>query len=109
MRGRLVFATDDSKKAARRFVESVRADGATRHADAIAAALRLGPDVVFLLTDGDAADDLDEDELHRLIRVIGGTKCMVVQFGGDDERRSPRLARLAEASGGRYAVVGIDP
>jgi len=109
MRGRLVFATDDTKKAARRFVDSVRADGATRHADAIAAAIRLGPDAIFLLTDGDAVDDLDEEELGRLMRSIGGTKCMVVQFGGGEQRRSPRLARLAEASGGRYEVVENDP
>lgn len=101
--GRLVFATEDNRQAARRFVDSVRASGATRHADAIAAALRLAPDVVFVLTDGDAGDDLDEDELRRLTRSMDGTRCMVVQFGG--EERSPRLARLAAESGGRYAVV----
>lgn len=101
--GRLVFATEDNRRAAHRFVDSVRASGATRHADAIAAALRLAPDVVFILTDGDAGDDLDEGELRMLTRSMGGARCMVVQFGG--EGRSPRLARLAAESGGRYAVV----
>ena len=103
--GRLVFATEDNRRAARRFVDSVRASGATRHADAIAAALRLAPDVIFILTDGDSGDDLDEDELRTLIRSIGGTRCMVVQFGGEGGGRSPRLARLAAESGGRYAVI----
>ena len=37
-RGRLVFATEDNRRAARRFVDSVRADGGTRHAEALAAA-----------------------------------------------------------------------
>lgn len=106
--GRLVFATEDSRRAARRFVESVRASGATRHVDAIAAALRLAPDVVFILTDGDAADDLDEDELRTLTRSLGGARCMVVQFGGEGSGRSPRLARLAAESGGRYAVIDGD-
>jgi len=104
-RHRLVFATDDNKRAARRFIEAVRADGGTRHFEAIATGLRLRPDVMFVLTDGEAADDLSAAELESLGGSLAGTKCIVVQFGGDDGRRSPRLARLAEMSGGRYAVV----
>lgn len=106
-RGRLVFATDENRRAARRFVDSVRADGGTRHAEALAAAFRLAPDVVFLLTDADAKDDLTAEELERLARLGGGSRCMVVQFG-DESRRSPRLADLAGRCGGRYRIVGID-
>jgi hypothetical protein len=104
-RGRPVFASDDTKREVRRFVDSVTADGGTRHCEAIAAALRLAPDVIFLLTDADARDDLTEDELRRLSRSLGRTRCMVVQFGGDEGRRSPRLARLAAESGGAFTVV----
>lgn len=107
IRQRLVFATDDNKRAARRFVEAVRADGGTRHFEALSLALRLRPDALFLLTDGEAADDITAAELDTLTRSVAGTTCMVVQFGGGDDERSPNLARLATLSGGKYAV--IDP
>jgi len=106
-RGRLVFATEENRRAARRFVDSVRADGGTRHAEALAAAFRLAPDVVFLLTDADAKDDLTDAELERLSRLGSGSRCLVVQFG-DESRRSPRLADLAARSGGRYRIVPLD-
>lgn len=105
--GRLVFATDDTRRSARRFVESVRAAGGTRHAEPLAAALRLAPDVVFMLTDGDGTDDLTEQEYSRLVEALGRARCMIVQFGGEGEVRSPRLARLAAQSGGEYEVVDV--
>lgn len=108
-RGRLLFATRENQKEARRFVESVRADGATRHFEALAAACRLHPDVIFVLTDADAGDDLSQDELERLGRWIGATRCMVVQFGSHQEQRSPRMAELAALSGGKYIVVDPSP
>lgn len=107
-RGRPVFADDESRRAVRKFVESVGAEGGTRHADAIAAALKLAPDAVFVLTDADEADDLTDDEFRRLSRSLGRTRCMIAQFGGGEGRRSPRLARLAADSGGEYRVVDAD-
>jgi hypothetical protein len=86
-------------------VDGVGADGGTRHAEAIAAAAKLAPDAIFVLTDADEADDLTDDELRRLARSLGRARCMVAQFGGDEGRRSPRLARLAADSGGEYRVV----
>lgn len=106
-RGRLVFATEENRRAARRFVEGVRSDGGTRHAEALAAAFRLAPDVVFLLTDADAKDDLTDAELERLSRLGSGSRCMVVQFG-DESRRSPRLADLAARCGGAYRILNLE-
>ncbi len=106
-RGRLVFATEENRRAARRFVEGVRADGGTRHAEALAAAFRLAPDVVFLLTDADAKDDLTDAELERLSRLGSGSRCMVVQFG-DESRRSPLLAELAARCGGAYRILNLE-
>lgn len=106
-RGRLVFATEENRRAARRFVEGVRADGGTRHAEALAAAFRLAPDVVFLLTDADAKDDLTDGELERLSRLGSGSRCMVVQFG-DESGRSPRLAELAARCGGAYRILNLE-
>jgi len=104
VRGRPIFASDENRAEARRFVEGIAAAGGTRHYEAIAAALKLVPDVVFVLTDGTADDDLGADELGRLVRAAGSARVMVVQFGGAG-RASPRLAELAERTGGAYKVV----
>jgi len=105
-RGRPMFADESTLRELRRFIDGTTAAGGTRHAEAIAAALRLAPDVIFLLTDADAAHDLSEAELERLSGRLGATRVMVVQFGGGGEgRQSPRLARLAAISGGAYRVV----
>lgn len=103
--GRPLFADDGTLRELRRFVEGTRAAGGTRHDEAVRTALRLSPDVVFLLTDADATHDLTADELDRLLRRLGPARLMVVQFGGGGDRRSPRLARLAELSGGAYRVL----
>lgn len=104
-RGRPMFADDATLREVRRFIDGTPAAGGTRHAEAIAAALRLAPDVVFLLTDADAAHDLTDADLGRLSGRLGATRLMVVQFGGGEGRRSPQLARLAAISGGVYRVV----
>lgn len=106
-RGRLQFATEDNRRAASRFVDGVRAGGGTRHAEPLAAAFRLDPDAVFLLTDADGRDDLTPDEVDRLCRVGGGSRLLVVQFG-DDARRSPGLAALAERRGGEYRTLSLE-
>ena len=104
-RGRPIFADDEAKRAVRQFVAGVDAEGGTRHAEAIAAASRLAPDAIFVLTDADEHDDLTEDEYRRLVRALGKARCLVAQFGAGEGRRSPRLARLAADSGGEYRVV----
>ena len=104
-RGRPIFADDEATRAVRRFVDAVDAEGGTRHYEAIAAALKLSPDAIFVLTDADERDDLTEDELRRLSHARGRARCLVAQFGGGEHRRSPRLARLAADSGGEYRVV----
>lgn len=103
----LAFGDDSNRRRAVRFIESIRGDGATRHAPAIEAALAVGPDTVFLLTDADAQDDLDQEEFERLAGRLGGTRILVVQFGPPGGVRSPRLAALAERSGGRYRSVRV--
>ena len=104
-RGRPIFADDEAKRAVRRFVDTVDAEGGTRHYEAIAAALKLSPDAIFVLTDADEQDDLTENELRRLAHARGRARCLVAQLGGSQDRRSPRLARLAAESGGEYRVV----
>ena len=56
--GKLIFATDANKTAAERFINGIQPEGATDHYLALSLALKMRPDVIFLLTDGDAKDDL---------------------------------------------------
>ena len=51
--GRLVFGSDQNKRLAENFINSVEADGGTDHEEALMLAIKAHPDVIFLLTDGD--------------------------------------------------------
>jgi hypothetical protein len=51
--GRLAFATEQNKQRVLRFLDSITANGGTAHEDALRLAIRLQPDVIFFLTDGD--------------------------------------------------------
>jgi hypothetical protein len=108
LQGRPVFATEENRREARRFIEAVRADGGTRHGEPLATAFRLRPDVVFLLTDADAEDDLTPDELERLERLAGGARVMLVRFcSAAAAAQSPRLEALCSRTGGE--CLEIDP
>ena len=102
---RLIFANDTNKRLARQFVDGIGAGGGTRHYDALAMALRLQPDVVFMLTDGDPIDDLTADELARLERLNGGTVINVIQISEPSEKHENLLVKLAEHSRGTHKYV----
>ncbi len=106
--GRLTFATDANKDAAKRMIEGVKADGGTRHEAAVALGLKYRPDVLFLLTDGDPEDDLSKDELARLVRInVSATIINVVQFSSEPKKGENRLVKLAKDSGGEHVYVDL--
>src|SRR5688500_3043293 len=49
----MVFANEEGQRLAGDYIEQVTANGATRHLEALTAALYLRPDVIFFLTDAD--------------------------------------------------------
>lgn len=105
--GRLVFATDDNKDSARRFVEAVTADGGTKHYDALLVAIRLRPDVIFLLTDGEPKDDLSDEELAYIRRLNDGiAQIYVVQFSSR-QYEANSLVRLAKENRGEHTYLDI--
>jgi hypothetical protein len=108
--GRLIFGTDTNKKLAKQFVDSIRAEGATRHVDAVAMALRMHPDVIFHLTDGDPPDDLTNDELSRLERLnSNGTVINVIQISPPPgEGQENHLEALAKHSGGGHHYIDFN-
>ena len=101
----MYFATDERKQAARNFVASIRGESGTDHLNALKKAFRLGPDVIFLLTDAEGgftrAELREVSRLNRSAAVINA-----IEFG--DRRSGDRsLQRLAQESGGQYIFKDI--
>ena len=105
--GRLPFATDIEKSQARKFVEAISAQGGTDHFNALAKAVKLNPDVIFLLTDGEQKDDLSADELADIRRMNRSVaRIYVVQFASSPYA-SNSLVRLAEENRGQHTYLDI--
>jgi Mg-chelatase subunit ChlD len=106
---RIIWANETNKKAAHQWVDNIAAGGATRHADALKLALRLHPDVIFMLTDGDPPDDITADELKQLDRLDGGaTVINVIQISPPDAEHDNLLVQLAKHSGGEHVYVDFN-
>jgi len=106
-KGRLVWGTDDNKKQAAQFIDSIRADGGTDHMSALMVALRMRPDVIFLLTDGEQQDDPSAEDLKRVERINdGAAQINVIQFA-PLPRPGSSLIQLAKQNRGKHIVVDI--
>jgi hypothetical protein len=105
--GRLAFANQANKDRAARFIDSIVADGNTRHDDALKLAIKLRPDVIFLLTDGDDPK-LTRRDLDTIQRMAAGIVIHAIEFGMGDPPAEPSfLATLAAENGGKYAYVDL--
>jgi hypothetical protein len=105
--GRLAFATEKNKERAIRFVESIKADGGTEHEDALKAAIRLKPDVIFFLTDADDPK-LSSAQLEEIQRMAAGIRINAIEFGaGPKPKKVSFLADLARQNGGDYVYVDV--
>jgi hypothetical protein len=103
----LIFADELNKRTARQFIDSIQAIGGTRHYEALAKAIALRPDVIFLLTDGEPKDDLSPDELARLKRMNDGlAQIHVVQFAPAPYDTNS-LVRLAAENRGEHVYKNI--
>ena len=105
--GRLVFGTDQNKRLAENFINSVEADGGTDHEEALMLAIKARPDVIFLLTDGDDPP-LGKRELERIDRFGAGIIINTIQFGAGPQADAEHFSvKLARQSGGKSAYVDI--
>jgi hypothetical protein len=101
------FADDANQAAARRFVESIQAQGGTKHYGALQRAINLRPDVIFLLTDGEPKDDLTADELKRLNRLNEGVaQIHVIQFA-QAPYAGNSLVQLARQNRGQHSYRNL--
>jgi len=101
----MIFADEDGLKGAASFVNNMSAAGGTNHIDALKLALRLGPDVIFFLTD---ADDpvISPKELEQIQRANGGSIIHVIEFKpGPDQHKGDFLRNLAEQNRGQFKYV----
>jgi Mg-chelatase subunit ChlD len=103
--GQLAFGTDANRAEAKRFLGTIAADGGTDHMAALSMAIRMRPDVIFLLTDGDKPV-VTARELERVDRLGPGITIHTIQFGeGDHADAKGWMGKLAKQSGGEYRYV----
>lgn len=104
---RLVFANEQNKQAAARFLATITADGGTQHEAALSAAIRLRPDVIFFLTDADEPK-LYPAQLQRIHRMANGITINTIEFGyGPRVAEDNFLVRLARENGGQHAYFDV--
>jgi hypothetical protein len=105
--GQLVFATDENKQRAVRFLDKITAEGGTAHEDALRVAIRLQPDVIFFLTDADEPK-LSAAQLAKIRELAAGIIINTIEFGpGPKPEGANFLADLANQNGGGYKYIDI--
>jgi hypothetical protein len=101
------FATKRNKEKLRESISELRGEGGTNHFNALMMALRLQGDVIYLMTDGEAKDDLLPGELDR-IRELNNyrAKINVIQFA-KEPRPMSTMVRLAQENGGKHVFIDV--
>ena len=104
----LLFASDSEKQAALDYVRSTVALGSTEHLPALRQAIRLGPDVIFFLTDADEPR-LSSDQLESLTEACSGTTTIhSVEFGvGPNPAPGRWIEVLAKKTRGTFRYVDV--
>ncbi len=103
--GQLAFGTDANRAAVKKFLGTIEADGGTDHVAALSLAIRMRPDVIFLLTDGDKPL-LSDRQLARIDHIGPGITIHAIQFGEGPQRGGRGwMGKLAKQSGGEYRYV----
>src|SRR5262245_19098691 len=104
----LLFADENGLGQAESFVNSVTAAGGTDHWQALQLALRMRPDVIFLLTDADEPP-LSPKQLDEIRRNNAATSVNVIEFkSGPDAGKRGFLRQLAEQNRGHYRYIDTE-
>ena len=105
-RSTMHFATEPMKKEAETFVNRTSPDGGTDHMNALLRAFKLGPDVIFLLTDAEGG--FTSQELRDLVRRNrSGAIINTIEFG-QRRGRDGSLQAVSHNSGGQYVFKNIN-
>jgi hypothetical protein len=97
-----------TKENAQQFIYQLVAERNTNHLDALAMALELKPEVIFLMTDGEAKDDPTSGDIRKIQRIArkSGTRINVIHFVFED-RSNSTLESLAKRTGGQFKMINI--
>jgi hypothetical protein len=105
----MVRAESSNLNLAKNYVRSIAAYGGTEHESALKLALRMGPDVIFFLTDA-RIPRLSENELQELQHRASstGTTIHCIEFGTDAAPPSDSfLTQLASMNQGQYRYINV--
>jgi hypothetical protein len=106
----LIPATDENKAKLVKYIEGLADFGQTEHERGLLAALRLQPDVIFILTDG-GDPHLRPGQVSFLAeQAAGQTSIHCLHFGIGTADAVPAdhfLRRLAAETGGSYAFIAV--
>jgi hypothetical protein len=101
----MTFADENGRRQAESFVESITAAGATDHVQALKLAMKMGPEVIFFLTDADEPA-ISDKELDEIRRANSGSIINAIEFkSGPDAGKGNYLRKLAEQNRGEYTYV----
>jgi hypothetical protein len=104
----LFSATEENKQRANEYIENMKAEGFTNHLAALDMAIGMEPNVIFLLTDGEAKDDLHPSIVRKLYKICLRKKILlnVIHFC-NQPRENCTLERLAEKTGGQHIFIKL--
>lgn len=109
-RAELMPASDENKRELLTFVRKLAAFGGTQHNYGLQAALKMRPEVIFLLTDG--GDPQPNGLQLRTIRDMAGgrTQIHALHFGNDDSpfTGTAFLKDLAGQTRGTYTYINVN-
>jgi hypothetical protein len=107
--GKLIYATEQNKRATRKHLDTVMPDGGTEHAPPIRMAVDLGADVVFFLTDADQLTARDVTQLTEYNKQKAKASIHTIEFGiGPDLNERTPLRDLADQNRGSYRYVDLN-
>lgn len=108
-----VLATAGHKQAVRRWAMGVGLERGAPPREALKFALELRPDVIFLLSDGEFPQDIEDlmAEENRVANLFSESKPISIlhTIGYHSRAGETRMRRLANANGGQYRYVPPPP
>ncbi|MGE0755802.1 MAG: hypothetical protein AB7F89_20475 [Pirellulaceae bacterium] len=104
----ILFASEENRRLASDFVARIQPVGGTHHREALEAALRMGPDVIFFLTDAhepelSPGEIADLSRRNRASAIINCIEFGVGSFTGGENF----LVRLARSNRGQHVYVDV--
>ena len=107
----MFWGTDAQRMQVSGRLSAIGIGGGTNHLPAITRALEFRPDVIYLLTDGDAEQALSAAELAEIKRMSRGTRINCIEFGRSFEPaikgEANFLRKLSSDSRGKYIYINV--